>query len=189
VAFAAFVCLLGLGNREQLEQTLWRILGGAVAVVATVVILYFSGLVPPIPLTAKEAGIYQNVVRTADGYQVTHEGSSRWSRFLPRTVHHVSGTPLYAYSAIFAPSAFSANIVHRWERYDEAQKKWVTESMVAFTLSGGRAGGYRGYSEKDNPQPGKWRVTIETIEGQTIGRLNFIVENVLTPPALYTSVN
>lgn len=186
VAFTAFICLLGIGGREQLEQTLWRILAGTVTVVAAVVLLYFSGLVPPIPLTAKEAGIYHNIVRTPDGYQVTHEGSSRWSRFLPRTVHHVPGTSLYAYSAIFAPAAFSANVVHRWERYDYLTDSWITESMVAFTLSGGRAGGYRGYSIKDNPTPGKWRVTIETVEGQTIGRLNFTIDDVPVSPALYT---
>lgn len=185
VAFAAFICLLGIAGREQLEQTLWRIVGGTITVVVAVVLLYFSGLVPPIPLTTKEAGIYHNVVRTSDGYQVTHEGSSRWSRFLSRTVHHVPGTPLYAYSAVFAPTEFSANVVHRWERYDTTQKKWVTESMVAFTLSGGREGGYRGYSIKYNPGPGKWRVTIETTEGQTIGRLNFTVENTTISPALF----
>lgn len=60
--------------------------------------------------------------------------------------------------------------------------------MVAFTLSGGRSGGYRGYSEKDNPEPGKWRVTIETVEGQTIGRLNFKIENVSASPPLYTNL-
>lgn len=187
-AFAIFVCSLGVGNHKKLEETFWRIIAGTATVVAAVVFLYFSGLVPPIPLTAKEAGIYQSVLHTTEGYQVTHEGSSRWSRFLSRTVHHVPGTPLYAYSAIFAPTAFSANVVHRWERYDDARQAWVTESMIAFTLSGGRAGGYRGYSIKDDPGPGKWRVTIETTEGQTIGRLNFTIENVSTSPTLYTDV-
>jgi len=188
VVFGAFICLLGLSGRRQLEATLWRILAGAGAVVITVVVLYFSGLVPPIPLTVKESGIYHSIVRTEAGYQVTHEGWSRWSRFLPRKVNHVTGTPLYAYSAIFAPSAFSANIVHRWERYDEEKREWITESMIAFTLSGGRAEGYRGYSEKSDPRPGQWRVTIETLEGQVIGRLNFKIENVGVPPTLYTDI-
>jgi len=186
--FTAYLLLLELSGKRQLEATLGRIVAGTVAITVTVVALYFSGLVPPIPLTVKESGIYHGVVRTEAGYQVTHEGWSRWSRFLPREVHHVPGTPLYAYSAIFAPTAFSVNIVHRWERYDENRKEWVTESMVAFTLSGGRAGGYRGYSEKSDPRPGRWRVTIETLEGQVVGRLNFEVENVSTPPQLYTDV-
>ncbi|MEA2701409.1 MAG: hypothetical protein QOE22_118 [Candidatus Parcubacteria bacterium] len=185
--FAAFICLLGFAGRERLEETLWRIVLGAAAVVVAVVLSYFTGLVPPIPLTVKDSGIYHDVVHTEKGYEVTYEGSSRWSRFLPRTVHHASGTPLYAYSAIFAPSAFSANVVHRWERYDEANRKWVTQSMVAFTLSGGREGGYRGYSIKDNPEAGNWRVTIETTEGQVIGRLRFEVESVQALPVLYVN--
>jgi hypothetical protein len=186
--FAAFICLLGFAERKRLEETLWRIVAGAATVVVAVVLLYFTGLVPPIPLTVKDSGIYQNVVHTADGYQVTYEGSSRWSRFFSRTIHHVPGTPLYAYSAVFAPSAFSANVVHHWEHYDTTQKKWVTESMVAFTLSGGRENGYRGYSEKDNPEAGDWRVTIETTEGQVIGRLLFKIVNVQASPALYSDV-
>lgn len=184
--FTVFLVLLSLASWERLKATLGRIVIGTVAVVVTVVALYFSGLVPPIPLTLKESGIYHGVSRIDGGYQVTHEGWSRWSRFLPREIHHVPGTPLYAYSAIFAPTSFSVNVVHRWERYDESSKKWITESMVAFTLAGGRAGGYRGYSEKSDPRPGDWRVTIETLEGQVIGRLNFEVENVPTAPTLYT---
>ena len=188
VIFALYLFFLRFVGRRSLKGLSRNIALGSVGVVATVMTLYFSGLVPPIPLTAKESGIYHRIVRTGDGYEVTHEGWSRWSRFLTREVHHVPGTPLYAYSAVFAPAAFSANIAHRWERYDEAAKRWVTESMIAFTLSGGRAGGYRGYSEKSDPRPGRWRVTIETLEGQVIGRLNFTVESVSAPPVLYTDM-
>lgn len=184
--FALFLAILSFTGRRRLEATLPRIIGGAAFVTLTVTLLYFSGLVPPIPLTVKESGIYHHIARTGDEYQITHERFGRWSRFVERTVHHVPGTPLYAYSAVFAPSAFSANVVHRWERYDETQKQWVRQSMVAFTLSGGRAGGYRGYSIKSDPAPGTWRVSIETTEGQVIGRLRFEVVNVATPPPLYT---
>lgn len=185
--FALFVCVLALTARRQLEATLSRIVGGTAFVTLTVVLLYFSGLVPPIPLTVKESGIYHGVVRIPKGYEIKHERFDRWSRFVERTVHHVPGTPLYAYSAVFAPTAFSANVVHRWERYDEGAKIWRTESMVAFKLSGGRSGGYRGYTEKSDPAPGRWRVSIETTEGQVIGRLNFEVVNVSRAPNLYTS--
>jgi hypothetical protein len=184
--FALFICVLSFSGRSRLASTLPRIMAGSALVVGAVVFLYFSGLIPPIPLTIKESGIYQNVVHTEAGYQITHERSSRWSRFIERTVHHVPGTPLYAYTAIFAPTAFSANVVHRWERYDERQRTWVQKSMVAFTLSGGRSGGYRGYSIKSDPEPGTWRVTIETTEGQVIGQLRFEVVNVARPPRLYT---
>ncbi|HEY0010720.1 MAG TPA: DUF2914 domain-containing protein [Candidatus Paceibacterota bacterium] len=186
--FALFMCVLALFSRQQFSSTLWQVIGGAAGIVAVVVGLYYSGLVPPIPLTLMESGVYHSITRTPDGYVVTHEGAGRWSRFLERTVHHVPGTPLYAYGAVFAPAAFSENVIHRWERYDPARGAWVTESVVAFTLSGGRKQGYRGYSEKSDPKPGTWRVSIETLDGQVIGRLRFEVVNVSVPPRLYTSV-
>ncbi|MEK7079713.1 MAG: DUF2914 domain-containing protein, partial [Patescibacteria group bacterium] len=75
--------------------------------------------------------------------------------------------------------------VHHWEHYNEVTKHWVDEGHITFAISGGRDGGYRGYSEKDNLASGKWRVTVETLEGQVIGRISFHVESVLTPPPLH----
>lgn len=178
--FALFLIVLALISGARLRPYLRYIAGGAAGVIVAVVFLYFSGLVPPIPLALKESGIYHGITRTQTGYRVIYEDQDIRLPFLPHTVRHVPGTPLYAYSAVFAPTAFSMHIVHRWERYDETTERWITETMVAFALSGGRSGGYRGYSEKSDPRPGTWRVSFETPQGQVIGRLRFNVENVHT---------
>jgi len=68
--------------------------------------------------------------------------------------------------------------VHRWRRYDPKSGHWLTVSTVAFAINGGRDGGYRGYTIKHNPQPGDWRVDIDTGEGHLIGRISFKVEQV-----------
>ncbi|HEV7121716.1 MAG TPA: DUF2914 domain-containing protein [Candidatus Paceibacterota bacterium] len=184
--FAAFLGLLAFAGWKRFKATFRLIVGGSALVVLVLVGSYFTSLIPPIPLTLRDSGIYHDVQHAGGDYQLSAEAARPWWQFYePVTIHHVPGTPLYAFSAIFAPGAFSANIIHEWSRYDTAQKRWMPQSTVAFPLSGGRAGGYRGYSEITNAPPGKWRVTIETTSGQVIGRIGFIVEDAAAQPELH----
>ncbi|MDB5237662.1 MAG: hypothetical protein JWL88_764 [Parcubacteria group bacterium] len=183
VVFALFLLLLAWAGWQRLRETLPLILGGAALVLTILTVSYFTSLIPPIPLTLRDSGIYHDVQHANGDYMLTAEAERPWWQFYqPITIHHVAGTPLYAFSAIFAPGMFSANIVHVWERYDPAQKKWVSESTTAFPLSGGRAGGYRGYSEITAAAPGAWRVSIQTVSGQIIGRVPFTLIDVPSEP-------
>ena len=140
--------------------------------------LYFTNIIPPIPLSIKELGIYHSVVRLPEGgYTVQYEPQS-WMTLLPlvrETYTHTPGTSLYAYSAVFAPTAIEAKILHRWSRYDETDKVWRTVTTVGFPIVGGRDGGYRGYSQKSAIMPGIWRVDVVTERGQLLGRRTFLV--------------
>ena len=40
---------------------------------------------------------------------------------------------------------------------------------------GGREEGYRAVTRKDNFRPGDWRVQVETMDNQEIGRIGFVV--------------
>ena len=187
LVFIAFLGLLALAGWQRLKSTLKPILGGSALVLILLVGAYFTSLIPPIPLTLRDSGIYHDVQHANGDYALSAEAARPWWQFyVPTVVHHVPGTPLYAFSAIFAPGAFSANIMHEWSRYDDAQKKWIPESTVAFPLSGGRAGGYRGYSEITNAPAGKWRVSIMTVSGQVIGRVAFTVVDSASEPELHT---
>ncbi len=185
--FAIFLGLLAWVGWTRLKSTLHLVVGGSLLVLTVLVGSYFTSLIPPIPLTLRDSGIYHDVQHVNGDYVLLAEAERPWWQFYqPITIHHMAGTPLYTFSAIFAPGAFSANIIHEWERYDAAQKKWVRESMVAFPLSGGRAGGYRGYSEITNAPAGQWRVSIKTISGQTIGRINFTVVDSSVEPVTHS---
>ena len=50
----------------------------------------------------------------------------------------------------------SHRLYHRWDRYD-AFRGWVTVSRMGFGISGGRNGGFRGYTYKQEMAPGQWR--------------------------------
>ena len=186
--FALFLAILALIGWQRFKRTLIPIAAGSALVLVVMVACYFTGAIPPLPLTLKQSGVYYGVSRQSDGYHITYTGNPRWSRFVSRTVAHQPGTPLYVFSSIFAPTAFSAGIVHEWDWYDPKQGKWVPQATVAFNLTGGREAGYRGYSLKNDPQLGKWRVRVETMEGQVIGTLRFTVENTSSLPALQTAV-
>lgn len=152
--------------------------------------LYFTHLIPPIPLSLKEAGIYQVVQKLESGvYRTSGEvrGPERFFTFWPK-VHWVEGSPLYAYTSIFAPGSLSTEILHDWQ-YQNSKGEWVTATVVSLPLSGGRTGGFRTFSQKYNFTPGKWRVDVKTRQGQILGRLNFEVVPATVYPPLESQIH
>lgn len=187
-AFSIFLMLVYVLGRERFGMSITRILYGTGAVYLLINLFYFTNILPPLPLASKALDIYHSVVHTPAGYVVVSEAEPWYTTYgFAPTLHVVPGEPLYAFSSTFAPTALTTNIVHRWEHYDTTTKKWVLIELVAYPISGGRDGGYRGYSYYRNPEVGKWRVSVETITGGIIGRLNFVVERVDTEPSLTTT--
>jgi hypothetical protein len=149
-------------------------------------ILYFTNVIPPIPLALKDAGVYHYVARTDAGDYVLNEEKHSWYDFFRRydVVHVTQGRPLYFYSAVFAPTRLTTTIVHSWQYYDPVSGKWLDSGKIRFPIHGGADGGYRGYSEKSALAPGKWRVDVTTDRGQVLGRTRFEIEYSSTPAAL-----
>jgi hypothetical protein len=142
--------------------------------------LYFTDQIPPIPLSMKEAGVYHSIERIGSEYHVVDEKKS-WVQHLPfrREVYHrAPGEPVYVFSAIFAPTKLSTSIAHIWKQYDSRRDEWITSSNIPFLISGGRDGGYRGYTMKQQMDDGLWRVDVVTDEGKVIGRIEFEVMSV-----------
>jgi len=148
-------------------------------------IMYFTNIIPPIPLSLKDGGIYHSVVRSTTGeYIVKDEVRPIYSfirSFNPK-FHKAPGETIYAFSSVFAPAKFNKTIYHEWSYYNIPTKKWIRTDRVPIQLTGGRDDGFRGYSFKNSIYEGLWRVTIETERGQKIGRLNFEVENSKVTP-------
>lgn len=152
-------------------------------------ILYFTNLIPPIPLSLKDAGVYHSIVRNTDGnYTVTGEDQGFWAFFQPYELfHEIPGQPVYVYSSIFAPANLSTQILHVWQHYNEATKKWETMNQTELSIVGGRDGGFRTYSIRIVSLPGLWRVDVKTPQGQLIGRIKFEIDNVDTTPDLISN--
>lgn len=152
---------------------------------------YFLNLIPPLPLSIKNAGVYHYVIKDADGtYKLLGEQEAWYQAFLPEGLifHKAEGESAYLFSAVFAPSGLTTTILHQWQYYDETKKAWTTVNTVSFPIYGGRDGGYRGYTLTSNLAEGKWRVNVITQYGQLIGRVPFTVVDVDSPVALDTTV-
>jgi hypothetical protein len=144
-------------------------------------ILYFTNLIPPIPLAVREASAYHKVQRQGNEYLLSGERESFWQRIIPgKTLRIASGERVYVFSSIFSPEDLNTVIIHEWQKYDEQMGEWTIADRLSFSLTGGRQEGFRGYSYKTTVMPGKWRVYIKTSRGQTLGRVRFNVERAYT---------
>jgi hypothetical protein len=170
------------GTRRMASIAAW--VGSIILVVN---ILYFANLIPPVPLALKSAGIYHKVFKTPAGYVVEYVPPSlfRFWRKCDSPFLLSPGEKIYCYTAIFAPGKVRVPVRHIWSR--KTSDGWVQTDRIGFEISGGRAGGYRGYTVKHGVTPGKWRVEVETIRGQILGRIHIeVVASPVPHPALQT---
>jgi hypothetical protein len=189
-ALFIFLAILGSFAREEFKKSRGLLFLLILGIFFGTNVLYFSNLIPPIPISLKDGGIYHSLYRDTSGNYVVQFEDPGWLGYfsLHSDFHAVQGDPLYAYSAIFSPASFNMDIVHEWQEYDQNAGGWITMSRVNLNAVGGRDGGYRTYSLKSNITPGEWRVNIETAGGQIIGRLRFNVIAVDTEPILTTDI-
>jgi hypothetical protein len=145
--------------------------------------LYFTNLIPPIPLSMKEAGIYHGIEKSARGNYIVLEEAKGVERYFTfrDPIHWKEGESLYAYTAIYSPGSLNTDIAHEWQ-YKNTEGEWITATRIPLYLSGGRSGGFRTFSKKEVFTPGNWRVDVKTSRGQLIGRINFkIIQDGTTP--------
>ncbi len=140
--------------------------------------LYFLNVIPPVPLSLQDIGIYHSVARNSAGnYDVEYE-QPPWYEFFRKTAGTFvtqTAESAYCFSSVFAPAGLSTPIYHRWEYYSDEFRSWETESLFSFSINGGRMSGYRGYTERSPLSPGTWRCSVETERGALIGRTTFTV--------------
>lgn len=161
----------------KLYEQRWRIAVSVMSVFCVLNILYRSNLIPPIPLSLRDAGMYHDVHREGDTYTLTGEPESWWEHLLPgQTIHlATSNERVYAYTSIYSPTDLDITIYHRWEYFSPETRTWEMRDRLSFGITGGRGDGYRGYTFKTNLDPGRWRVTVETARGQVLGRIGFTI--------------
>lgn len=183
---ALIAWLVFLLDKPRFRDTRIPLFKSIVSLFVVFNLAYFTNIIPPIPLSLKELGVYHKIEKVGDGYQLFFE-EAPWYRPFDKTsttFNRMRGEPIYAFSSVFAPTKLETTILHRWSYYDEKDGTWVVSSLISFPIIGGRDGGYRGYSVKSNVFPGYWRVDVITKEGLLIGRMPFKVETSDASPLL-----
>ncbi len=147
-------------------------------------VLYFTNIIPPIPLSLKEISVHHSIARNTQNQLIAQtENYTLLEKLNPiKTVTKRSGEPVFAFNAIYAPHGINTSVRHVWQ-YQNNQDEWVDFNTVVFNVVGGRTEGFRWYSFA-TPGEGRWRVISETTQGQELGRIVFNVINTDTPPAL-----
>jgi hypothetical protein len=150
-------------------------------------LLYFLHVLPPIPLSLQQAEIAHSVQRLPNGNYQLIQQQQPWHQpvISDTTIHRSPGQPVYFFSSVFAPTDLTTEVTHRWQYRN--QDVWITASEVTFPVVGGRDEGYRGYSQKQNVFPGKWRVIVAIEDGRILGRKNFDITYQNTTSSYKTS--
>ncbi len=190
VVIAVFVLIIFHFSREKFRRSRGLIFSLIAGITLLVNVLYFTNLIPPIPLSLVDGAVYHSLHRDASGNYVVQNEPSHWFNYfnLYQDFHMVSGAPIYAYSAVFSPSNLNLTVLHEWQRYDSVSGKWQTQGTVSLPVVGGREGGFRTFSVWTDASAGLWRVNVKTQSGQLVGRLRFDVVLVPMLPPLVVEV-
>lgn len=151
-----------------------RIIGHIFLIYFVFNLMYFLNIIPPVPLSLKEIGVYQSVSKNFYDDYLLKEFEQPWYQFGNYFIKIPVGT-VYVYNSVFAPTDLDTKIVNVWYKYDEKAGKWFSMNTVTYPIRGGRGEGYRGYSLVTNVDKGNWRVDITNEKGQVLGRVKFEV--------------
>jgi hypothetical protein len=188
VSLAVFsIGLLSEWNEWRRRMT--PVAAAIILTVAVVNILYFANLIPPVPLALKSARIYHEITHTREGYVVKYVPPSllRFWRKWDDPFYFSPGESVGCFTAIFAPAKVHVPVRHIWSH--KTSRGWKQTDRIRFGITGGREGGYRGYTAKSGIVPGEWRVEVETESGQTLGRIDFaVVPSPVPHPAMKTDL-
>lgn len=146
-------------------------------IAALLMLAYAVDMIPPVPLVKRDMLVAYDIQKIDDHYLITQQRSKWWNTW-KKTSNELTLLPdqkIFCYSSIFAPQGLKTKLFHRWQILQKSKKSqtWLTQSYIGFEVNGGRDGGYRGYTYKQNIRAGEWRVVVETENGKTIAVHNF----------------
>jgi len=187
---AALVWLLQRRLREHPFAVWEHIVIPYVVVQICFMWLYFAKLIPPVPLSISEIGIYHDVQRMGERFALTTT-RPRWKfwqrgdqSFLARP-----GDKVHCFVSVFSPARFKDRLEVHWLFRDPAAG-WRESDTIPLDILGGREGGFRAETTKIHCQAGHWRVRVETSDRRELGRIDLTVtedESAGAPPT-YTVV-
>ncbi len=147
----------------------------AIGIFCMLIIFYFLNIIPPVPLSKKEMGIYHSISRHDSVYKCSFQKPS-WFNFLKKSekkYNYTKGDTVYCFTSIYAPTKLTKKIFHHWYYKNPETKKYSQTDKMGYRLTGGRKDGYRGYTFKKNMQPGYWKVMLKTDDKKTMGIAKF----------------
>lgn len=136
---------------------------------------YYFNLIPPVPLSLQNGMVAYHVEKEEATFSVTFEQAGIFSlgKSYDRTFNYAGKDSVFVYTSIFAPADLKKSVLHHWQWYDPDKALWNSTDRIAYEVTGGRRGGFRGYTYKENVWPGLWKVDVTTEEGLVLGVIEF----------------
>lgn len=173
--------LVGAGLWFALKRiqslTFWQRVRAALVptgVIALWCVFYWTGLLPPVPLSLQFIGIYHHVQKDSAEGRYILQTERPWWKFWhqgDQDFFFRQGDSVYAFVRVFAPGEFEDQVGLAWYRKNP-KSGWVLWDRIPLKIVGGREEGYRGYAYKSNYQEGEWQVRVEVHDGREIGRIS-----------------
>jgi hypothetical protein len=169
------VQLIYRNNPDRSKREAVGVTVPAFALIGLLVGFYFLNWIPPVPLSLKSGGIYHEVKKSGDRFELSFE--RQWYQVWKRSDDTFpADEPIYCFTAVFAPVDLNTTIYHHWYFRPNSDKSFIHADRIPIKINGGREGGYRAYTFKQRLDPGDWRVDVETENGRIIGRVSVRVE-------------
>ncbi|PAU92928.1 hypothetical protein CK503_14680 [Aliifodinibius salipaludis] len=162
----------------QREISRFKISLIVIGIYATINIFYYFNLIPPVPLSLQNGIVAYNVEKQGNTFAVSYEQSALydlWETY-DKTFNYAPSDTVFVYTSIFAPTDLSKSVQHQWQRFSPVTEEWHTTDNISYEVIGGRKGGFRGYTFKENITSGKWRVNVTTVEGLVLGKIDFTIK-------------
>jgi len=169
------VQLIYRNNPDRSKREAVGVTAPAFALIGLLVGFYFLNWIPPVPLSLKFGGIYHEVKKTGDHFELSFE--KKWYQVWQRSDNTFpADEPIYCFTAVFAPVDLNTTVYHHWYVRTHDSTPFAHADKIPIKISGGREGGYRAYTFKQRLNPGEWRVDVETEDGRIVGRVSVRVE-------------
>jgi hypothetical protein len=169
------VQLIYRNNPDRSKREAVGVTTPAFALIGLLVGFYFLNWIPPVPLSLKFGGIYHEVKKSGDRFELSFE--KQWYEVWKRSdTTFPADEPIYCFTAVFAPVDLNTTVYHHWYFRTNDSRPFTHADRIPIKISGGREGGYRAYTFKQRLNPGDWRVDVETEDGRIVGRVSVRVE-------------
>ena len=163
-------------TRKELHRG--KMLGIIAGIYLMINTFYFFNLIPPVPLALEQGLVAYKIEKAGSSYSVTYHREpwyNIWNSY--NTTHaYTEKSDVYVFTSIFAPTELSKKVAHRWKWFNPNTEEWKVTDRIEYDITGGRDGGYRGYTYKSGVMEGLWEVDVITQSEQIIGVVNFEIE-------------
>ncbi|MFA6445646.1 MAG: DUF2914 domain-containing protein [Candidatus Paceibacterota bacterium] len=148
--------------------------------------LYFTKLIPPIPLSLSSIGVYHDLRQIGGNTFVGKKEPITFVSYMKtgEIFHRVNNESVYVWAVIFSPTEFATQVVHKWYYFNVKQNEWILTNRITLPMTYSKGNGYKTYSLKEATFPGLWRVSVETLDGQVLGQIKFTIEKISSSPKL-----